>query len=127
MTLVSDLSWIIALCLSKVAVIRMLLRTTLTTSHRKLQYLVGSLVVAQCIISITIITARCGPFDDYSRDFRLNNHACPRQELRWRTITGCDIATEIAILILPLQLVWKLQMSPKNKFIVIVAFWLRMP
>ena len=104
----------------------MLLRTTLDTSHRRLQYLAGSLVTAQCIISITTITANCGLFDGFSRDFRLNNHACSRQELRWRIITGCDIATEIVILILPLQLVWKLQMSPKNKFIVIAAFWLRM-
>ncbi|KAJ4392762.1 hypothetical protein N0V91_011277 [Didymella pomorum] len=47
--------------------------------------------------------------------------------LRWQVVTGLDVATELAILTLPLQLVWKLQMPLKSKIIVIVAFWLRIP
>ena len=127
LTLVNNLSWIIALCSSKLAIISMLLRTTLTTSHQRLQYFVGALVSAQCILSIILMTARCTAFDDLAWNIRSNATACPRQEVRWRVITGLDAATELAILVLPLQLVWKLQMRTKDKSIVVVAFWLRIP
>lgn len=105
----------------------MLLGTTQMASHQRLQYVVGALVSIQCILAIVLMTARCTTLDGLSWDFQLNATSCPRQELRWHIITGFDIATELAILILPLQLVWKLQMSIKNKSIVIAAFWLRIP
>lgn len=127
LTLVSNMSWFTALCLSKLAIVAMLLRTTQTTAHRRLQYFVGALVSAQWVLSITLVTARCTTFNDLTWDFRSNGAACSRQQLRWRVVTGLDVATEVAILVLPVQLVWKLQMSVKNKCIVIVALWLRLP
>ncbi|KAF2630416.1 hypothetical protein BU25DRAFT_484485 [Macroventuria anomochaeta] len=127
LTLVSNLAWITALCLSKLAIVSMLLHTTVTASHQRLQYSVGALVLTQCIISIILMTAGCTAFEGLAWDVRSNDKACPRQELRWHVITGLDVATELAILVLPFQLVWKLQMSTKNKFIVIAAFWLRVP
>lgn len=73
------------------------------------------------------MTAECTAFDGLAWDFPSNVEACSGQALRWHIITGLDIATELAVLVLPLQLVWKLQMPFKNKFIVIMAFWLRIP
>lgn len=127
LALVSNLSWITALCLSKLAIISLLLRTTQTRSHQRLQYFVAALVSTQCILSIILLTAGCTTFDGLSWDFKQNARSCPRQVLRWQVITGFDIATEVAILALPVQLVWKLQMPTKNKLIVITAFWLRIP
>ncbi|KZM19419.1 hypothetical protein ST47_g9361 [Ascochyta rabiei] len=127
LTLVSNLSWITALSLSKSAIVLMLLRTTPTASHKRLQYLVGALVLMQCVLSITLMTAGCSVFEGFAWSFRSNVNTCSRQSLRWQVITGLDIATELAVLALPLQLVWNLQMSIKNKFVVIVAFWLRIP
>jgi hypothetical protein len=126
-TLVGNLSWITALCLSKLAIISMLLRTTHIVSHQRVQYFTGALVTVQCILSIILMTADCTFFEGLSWDIQSNAMACPRQALRWHVITGLDIATELALLILPLQLVWELQMSTKNKLIVIIAFWLRIP
>lgn len=105
----------------------MLLRTTQTTTHQRLQYLVGALVSIQCVLSIVLMTAGCTGFEGFAWNIQSNAVACPRQELRWHIITGFDIATELALLILPLHLVWKLQMPTKDKLIVIVAFWLRVP
>ncbi|KAH6622426.1 hypothetical protein C7974DRAFT_222097 [Boeremia exigua] len=127
LVLASNLAWITALCVSKLAVISMLLRTTLKAAHQRLQYSVGVSVLIQCVSSIILLTARCTGFTGFAWDISSNDTACPRQGLRWRVITGLDIATELMILVLPLQLVWKLQMRPKSKFVVIMAFWLRIP
>ncbi|KAJ4983076.1 integral membrane protein [Stagonosporopsis vannaccii] len=125
--LVANLSWVTALCLSKLAVVSMLLSITLTPGHQKLQYLVGALIAIQCVSSIILITARCTAFDGFAWDIRRNDATCPHQELRWRVITGLDVATEVLILALPVQLVWNLHMSVRNKFVVTAAFWLRVP
>src|SRR5690242_4848536 len=127
LTLVGNLSWIIALCLSKLAVVSMLLSITLTAAHQKLQYLVGALITIQCISSILLMTARCTEFEGFVWDTRANDIACPRQELRWRVITGLDVASELLILVLPVQLVWNLNMSTRNKMVVTAAFWIRIP
>lgn len=127
LTLVGNLSWVTSLCLSKLAVVSMLLSITLTAAHRKFQYLVGALITMQCIASIILMTARCTGFDGFVWDVRSNDAACPHQELRWQVITGLDIATELLILVLPVQLVWNLHMSATKKLIVTAAFWLRIP
>jgi hypothetical protein len=125
--LVGNLSWIAALCLSKLAIVSMLLRTTQTASHQRLQYFAGALIFIQCITSIILITANCTGFSGLAWESQSNAVSCPGQKLRWHVITGLDIATEVALLVLPLHLVWNLQMPTKTKLIVIVAFWLRIP
>ncbi|XPS76431.1 hypothetical protein M3J07_008480 [Ascochyta lentis] len=125
--LVSNLTWITALCLSKSAIVLMLLRTTPTASHQRLQYLVGALIFIQCVLSVIMMTAGCTVFESFAWSFQSNARACSRQSLRWQIVTGLDIATEITVLALPLQLVWNLHMSTKNKFVVVLAFWLRIP
>ncbi|KAJ8107513.1 hypothetical protein OPT61_g8811 [Boeremia exigua] len=123
----SNLIWIAALCLSKLAIVSMLIRLTQRAAHQRHQYLVGVLVGAQFTASILLMTVECTGFDGLAWEVRSNDMACSRQQLRWHVITGLDVATELAILILPLHLVWKLQMSRKSKSFVVVAFWLRIP
>lgn len=85
------------------------------------------MIFVQWIATSVLMTAGCTSFDGLSWDFSSNAETCSRQALRWQVVTGLDVATELAILTLPLQLVWKLQMPLKSKIIVIVAFWLRIP
>ena len=105
----------------------MLLRTTPTVAHRRVQYGTGALIVAQCIASIALLTADCSLRNELSWLIHAHSLECPQKLMRWQIITALDVITEAAILFLPIQLVWSLQMSARNKFIVILAFWLRLP
>ncbi|RMZ80875.1 hypothetical protein DV737_g2756, partial [Chaetothyriales sp. CBS 132003] len=46
---------------------------------------------------------------------------------RWVATTALDFASEIIILVLPIDMVWSLQMAVKSKLIVLGRFWLRIP
>jgi hypothetical protein len=126
-SLASNLLWVISLCVSKVAIMAMLLRTTQTVSDRRAQYGVGGLVAVQCIVSIILLTADCSLSREFAWSMNSASSECPKSETRWQVITALDVVTEISLLVLPVELVWNLQMSVRNKLIVISAFWLRIP
>jgi hypothetical protein len=49
------------------------------------------------------------------------------QGARWQAVTGFDGASEILLLILPVHLLWHLQMRFSKKAMIIAAFWVRLP
>jgi hypothetical protein len=51
----------------------------------------------------------------------------PFQATRWQILTALDVITELGLLILPIQLVWQLQMPWTKKAILLIAFYLRLP
>lgn len=125
--LASNLTWMVALCVSKVVIVAMLLRTTRTRSHRRVQHGVGLLIGTQCVISIILLTLKCSPSHTLAWDLQSGQEECPGKEARWLVITILDILTELLLLLLPLQLVWGLKMDCRNRIYVIAAFWLRLP
>lgn len=122
-----NILWITSLCISKLAIIAMLLRTTQTLHHRRCQYGVGTLIVAQFIASILLLTVNCSAHSEFAWNMTSVNSECPQMERRWHVLTALDAMTEILLLFLPIQLVWSLQMSFRTKITVISAFWLRLP
>lgn len=125
--LAGNLTWIVSLCVSKTIIVAMLLRTTQTRSHRRVQHGVGLLLAAQCVISIVLLTSKCSHSRELAWDLRPGQQDCPAKETRWLVITILDIFTETLLLLLPLQLVWGLKMDRRNRIYVIAAFWLRLP
>ncbi|RYN50124.1 hypothetical protein AA0118_g11104 [Alternaria tenuissima] len=126
-TIASNVLWIISLCVSKAAIVAMLLRTTQTTFHRRSQYSAGALVIAQCLTSILLLTVKCSAQYELEGSITAANPECPQAERRWYALTALDVMTEALLLFLPIQLVWNLQMTFRTKFIVVSAFWLRLP
>jgi hypothetical protein len=51
----------------------------------------------------------------------------PFQATRWQILTALDVITELGLLVLPIQLVWQLQMPWTKKAILLIAFYLRLP
>lgn len=49
------------------------------------------------------------------------------QATRWQLVTFFDIVTEVLLLVLPVHLVWNLQMPTAKKAMIIIAFWIRLP
>jgi hypothetical protein len=109
------------------AIVTMLLRTTQTVADRRAQYGVGGLILAQCIVSIALLTSGCSFHRDFAWSMEPGSSECPQNEMRWQVMTALDIVTETGLLVLPIELVWGLKMSARNKLIVILAFWLRIP
>jgi hypothetical protein len=105
----------------------MLWRTTQTLADRRAQCAVGGLIVVQGLVSIALLTADCSFHREFTWSMDSGSNECPGNEIRWKVITALDIITEVALLVLPVELVWGLQMSVRMKLIVISAFWLRIP
>jgi hypothetical protein len=49
------------------------------------------------------------------------------QYVRWQITTGLDIASEVVMLLLPIDMIWSLQMNTWTKFSVLSRFTIRIP
>lgn len=122
-----NILWIMSLCVSKIGIIAMLSRTTHTVLHRRFQYGVGAVIIAQCLISVLLLTVDCSVHRALAWDITTATSECSQIERRWISLTALDIMTEVLLLFLPIQLVWDLRMTFRTKLIIISAFWLRLP
>ncbi|KAK3724870.1 hypothetical protein LTR37_000918 [Vermiconidia calcicola] len=121
-------TFVVALYLSKCAMISFLGRITKTHSQVLLYKTCNVIVAVIGIVSLLAVTVDCPTGSGYYWAFRENKMlSCPSQSTRWQALTALDIATEILLLALPLQLVWNLQMPLAKKVIVITALYLRLP
>lgn len=120
-------------------------RITKTPEQIRLYHICNGFVGLIGLASIIIATASChvSSASGYYWAFSDNVDTCPSQvhqihcqsrtianlaqNARWQAITGLDIFSEILLLLLPLHLVWNLQMRLSKKAMIIVAFWIRIP
>jgi hypothetical protein len=113
-----------------------------------LYYACYLLVAGFGIISILVVTVGCSWPSGYYWAFFINSTACdsqvseksnrrlrspfrqlkfPFQATRWQILTALDVTTELGLLIIPVMLVWKLQMPWTKKAVLLIAFYLRLP
>ncbi|KAJ9633682.1 hypothetical protein H2201_008953 [Coniosporium apollinis] len=52
---------------------------------------------------------------------------CPGYSARWKAVVALDVATELLFVLLPIYLVWGLQMAHSLKFRVVLGFAFRIP
>lgn len=135
----------ISLYLTKCAALTFLSRLTKAREQILLYHVANALVAATGIVSILIVSIGC-PSEDFYWNFHDNQHTllCPSQvrkcrcpcivyvadcsqSLRWQACTGLDIVTELLLLVLPVQLIWGLQMPLFKKAMIVTAFSLRVP
>ncbi|MBE7180587.1 MAG: hypothetical protein INR71_05130, partial [Terriglobus roseus] len=78
--------------------------------------------------SVVAVTVDCGnPGKFFYWDLRKTQPYCPSQPTRWTIVMALDVATEVILAILPLHLMWGLQMPIKKKGMIIAAFYVRLP
>ncbi|WPG98161.1 Hypothetical protein R9X50_00094700 [Acrodontium crateriforme] len=126
-TIPGVITFIIALYLSKCAMLSFLARITMAKSQIRVYHIGNGIVGVAGIISVLIAVVGCPTESGYYWAFHANRNSCPSQSIRWQAITGFDIMTEIIVLVLPVHLVWGLQMPTSNKARLIAAFYLRLP
>ncbi|KAH8633399.1 hypothetical protein IG631_12033 [Alternaria alternata] len=103
-TIAGNVLWIISLCVSKAAIVAMLLRTTQTTFHRRSQYSACALIITQCLTSILLLTVECSAQYELAWSITAANPECPQADRRWYALTALDVMTEALLLFLPIQL-----------------------
>ncbi|ORY59964.1 uncharacterized protein BCR38DRAFT_443484 [Pseudomassariella vexata] len=119
-----ELLSILALCLAKCSVIALMLRMFAIKMWKNLLCAVLLfLAAAWGVGSIIGLAINCSAVDILTD----NNTQCPQQYLRWKIITAIDIITELLICLLPIALVWSLNMSFNLKCQVFTAFSFRIP
>ena len=131
--------------ISKIGVIAFLMRITKNRTQVIIYYACCFAITLLGFISILIVTAGCLSPSGYYWAFFANRSQCdtqvskfrfpisrcvtdsPLQATRWQVLTALDIITEIGLLVMPIHLVWGLQMPKTKKFVLIIAFYLRLP
>ncbi|OCK81367.1 hypothetical protein K432DRAFT_450183 [Lepidopterella palustris CBS 459.81] len=115
-----------SLCLSKCSVI-LLIRRVFTRDMKSFwvicTVMLGAIVVWG-IASIIGICAGCLPTEYGALS---TNMKCAGWTLRYKLVVIFDIITETILVLIPIYLVWGIQMSMKLKLRVIIAFAFRLP
>ncbi|ROW11607.1 hypothetical protein VMCG_01330 [Cytospora schulzeri] len=125
----SEILAVVALCLAKCSVWALLLRIFVADGafndwRVKTCFGFVFLGVSWGVIAIIGVALSCVPQFMLSPD---HNDQCVGQFARWQTLTALDVSTEILGCLLPVVLVWSLNMVTKSKFHVFLAFSFRLP
>ncbi|KUI57214.1 hypothetical protein VP1G_04564 [Cytospora mali] len=128
--LTSEVLAVVALSLSKCSVWALLLRIFVADgafNDWRVKMCVGFVFFGAVwgIISVVGVVSSCDP--EAMLSLYDNTSECPGQFTRWVTITAFDVGSEILGCLLPVALVWSLNMTTKSKFHVFLAFSFRLP
>ena len=120
-------TFVVGLYLSKCAMISFLGRVTKTHAQNHIYLYCNVLVTAVGIISVLVVAVGGSMDSGYYWAFHYNTPTGLTQASRWQALTALDIITEVLLLILPVQLVWGLQMRFRKKATIVAAFYFRLP
>ena len=104
-----EIMFIIAMTLIKLSMLFLYSRIFPGDTFKKILYLTGAFIIAACVGSEGAILFQCHPVS-YFWDKNLPGGHCVSQHEVTYTPAAFNIATDIAVLILPLPILWKLQM-----------------
>ncbi|TLD24673.1 hypothetical protein E2P81_ATG12009 [Venturia nashicola] len=116
-----DLIFIFTLAVAKISAASLIGRLSRQRSHRLSGRIVSGLAALWGAASILAIGIGCNPRAPWNLDNR-----CPSLLPSWTTIAAIGLSIELILLYLPIWLVWPLQMPWNKKFVVIIAFSLRL-
>ncbi|EME38343.1 hypothetical protein DOTSEDRAFT_29402 [Dothistroma septosporum NZE10] len=120
---VALLLYIVTSTLTKCTVALLLAHNVFLKSRVQACY---GIIVSSCIWGFASSLAeaiRCTAYIPW----KLIGDQCADLLLSWQAITDCNILIEIALLALPVWLVWGLQTGLAGKVTVVIVFWLRIP
>ncbi|RDI80282.1 hypothetical protein Vi05172_g9749 [Venturia inaequalis] len=116
-----DLIFIVIIALSKISAAGLIARLSRQKSHLTSCRVVAGLAAMWGASSILVIGIGCSP----RAPWNLQNR-CPSLLPSWMTIAAIGLSLELILLCLSIWLVWPLQMPRTKKFVVTIAFSLRL-
>ena len=108
----------------KLSILMLYRRIFSTSAFRGKVLVVGGVCVVWCITAIFTNVFACRPFSAaFDIDLVFTYHCINLQTFIWAT-TACNVGIDVLILSLPIQQVWKLQLSVRRKISVSAIFLL---
>ena len=111
----------VSIALPKLAILCLYGRVFTTKIYRYAIYLVGSIVTVTCIAGLIVAVAICQPFA-YFWDKSIANGHCGDIAVAYRYISVPNLVTDVLILVLPLNGVWRLQTKVIHKIGLTLTF-----
>ncbi|KAL1796386.1 hypothetical protein ACET3X_004926 [Alternaria dauci] len=118
----SQIIYIFVILASKLSVLALYLRLSLSGAHRIASW---SLVALSCVwglVSVILIAIPCNPAQTFT-----DADNCTNRWPKWLSIGAFDIITELFIFLGAVHLIYSLQMRLRTKLLVIFAFSARLP
>ncbi|SPJ83935.1 uncharacterized protein FTOL_10451 [Fusarium torulosum] len=125
-TVAADILCVLSLGLAKCSVLALVLRIIGSKSGMSKKLCIGLAMVT----AVWCVSSSLAWLIDCRADALLtvnNVNQCPGQTLRWNVITSIDIATEILMWLLVVQLSWSIQTPFARKCQIVMAFSFRLP
>lgn len=118
----SDILFICTLYLAKCAVVLLFLRLSPERKHKTASKIILGLSTVFTIASIFMISIDC----NISHPWLFIESHCTGAWLRWEIFAAFDIFTEVLLGLMPFAIIRSLQMSWSKKYMILMAFSLRL-
>lgn len=113
-------TYVPSVTLPKLAMLALYQRLFTTRFYRWMSYLIGIFMILVWLTSLILAFTECQPFE-YSWNKWIPGH-CIDLMILFRYISGLNLASDLAILILPLPIVWGLHTSRTQKIGLTLTF-----
>ena len=110
----------ITVTLIKVSLLFSYWRTFVTKTFRRATYIVGAIIVANAIENLFVFMFQCNPVSK-GWDPEVRGH-CINQGLFITLASLFYIVTDFAIYIMPMPVIWRLQMTRRRKIEISIVF-----
>ena len=111
---VVQMTYLLVVCLSKVAILAVYLRIFRSKAERVTTYVLVGVLITTWLSEIIAAFLQCVPFE-YQWDKTKPGGHCLNQQDYYRYLLVPNFVTDIVMLILPLPMVWKLNTSIAQK------------
>ncbi|KAI9801612.1 MAG: hypothetical protein M1825_003291 [Sarcosagium campestre] len=118
-----DILYFLALCLSRLSTAFLIARLSRSKEHLIAAYATGVFTVLWGVAGTFAIATRC----EIRQPWIMLGTQCEDLGTRWIALGTIGIAIETVLILLPVYLVWNLQMARSSKAVVVGAFAFRLP
>ncbi|KAL8783596.1 MAG: hypothetical protein Q9213_004525 [Squamulea squamosa] len=115
---ISNLLFVLNLCLAKLSVLQMLGAITPIKTHIRMVVGVGAFVLVWSLASIFAAAFQCR----LPKPWKVTENGCIDRTGFWDSYGALNLVTEAALLALPLIVVWKIHTQPKKKTVIFLCF-----
>lgn len=113
--------YIAAVTLPKLAILSLYLRLFQDKAYRYAAFAIGGILIVCLLIAWVLSTIICIPFA-FNWDTTIEGAKCLNKGLMYVMMSLPNIGTDFAIFILPLPIIWNLQMSRNQKIGLVITF-----
>jgi hypothetical protein len=107
--------------LSKLSIVFLIRHISPVVLHERLALASGCLTVAWCFTSILVLLFQC----HLPQPWNIITNKCIDLKAAWNYINAVNILLEAGLLVLPLMIIWGVNVEMKRKIVIVGVFWSR--